>query len=81
MNHHETLASKLSAVNFKMRARVPSAVAAVGFGPTLRAAARLQAGVYSFGYLAFSKHHQAFELLLDFPDSSQHCLQVRSVVQ
>lgn len=59
----------------------PSAVAAVGFGLTLRDAARLQTRVYSFGHLAFSKHHGAFKLFLDFPDPSQHCLQVRSVVQ
>lgn len=64
-----------------MRARVPSAAAAIRFRPTLRAAAWLQARVCSFGYLAFSKHHGAFKLLLDFPDPSQHLLQVRSVIQ
>lgn len=56
-------------------------MAAVGFGPTLRAAARCQTRVYSFGHLAFSKHHGAFKLFLDFPDPSQHCVQVGSVVQ
>lgn len=63
------------------RARVPSAAAAARFGPTPRAAARHQARVSSFGDLALSKHHGAFELLLDFPDPSEHLLQVGSAVQ
>lgn len=58
-----------------------SAVAAGGFGATVRIAARLKIWVGSSGYLALAKHHVSFKLRLDFVYLLQHGLDVRSVFE
>lgn len=56
-------------------------VAALGLGAALGVAARPQARICSLWYLALSKHHGGFKLLLDFLDLVQHGLEVGAALQ